>query len=574
MLLRLLRTYTKPYRARVILISVLVLIQAIISLYLPRLNADIVNEGIATGDIAYIWRVGGWMLVLTVISMGFAIIAAWYNAYVSMSFARDIRRDVFAKVLGFTAQEVDRFGTPSLITRNTNDIQQVQLLLTVLLSMLLSAPLTMVGGVIMALRTNGHMSLLIAAAVPAMAIVIGVMMKVAIPQFRVIQTRIDAINGVLREQINGMRVIRAFVRDDFERQRFAVANDELKQTSLRINRTFALAMPVLTLILNFSTVGVVWYGAHLVDSGDMTIGDIGAFISYLMQILLSVMMATMAVILIPRAAASAERIQDVLDVQPGITDPTDPKPQTTPGTVEFRHVTFRYPGAEEPVLHDIDFTINRGEFTAIVGGTGSGKSTVIGLLARFFDVSDGRVLIGGVDVREQSLQTLYASIGLVPQRAYLFGGTVRDNVKFGAPDLTDEQVWQALEIAQAADFVRELDAGLDHEIAQGGQNLSGGQKQRMAIARALALRPDIYVLDDSFSALDAATDARLRAALQREMQDSTVLVVAQRVSTVLHADRIIVLDEGAVAGIGTHDELLETCTAYREIVGSQLGVSA
>ena len=574
MLIRLLSTYTKPFRARVILISVLVLIQAVIGLYLPRLNADIVNLGIVTGDIGYIWRVGGWMVLLTAISMAVAIWAAWHNAFVTMSFARDVRRDVFANVLGFTAREVDQFGTPSLITRNTNDVQQVQLLLSVLLSMLLSAPLTMIGGIALAVHTNPRMSLLIAFAIPAMAGVIGVMMKVAIPQFRVIQTRIDNINGILREQINGMRVIRAFVRDDFERDRFAVANAELRDTSLRINRIFALAMPVLTLILNFSTIGVVWFGGHLVDSGQMTIGDIGAFISYLMQILLSVMFATMAVVLIPRAAASAERIQAVLDVVPAIADPEQPQPQSTPGTVAFRNVTFRYPGAEEPVLRNISFDVQPGEFTAIVGGTGSGKTTVIGLLARFFDVSDGEVLVGGTDVRSQSLHTLYGSIGLVPQRAYLFGGTIRENVTFGAPQLTDDEVWQILEIAQAADFVRELDAGLDHEVAQGGQNLSGGQRQRLAIARALALRPNIYVLDDSFSALDAATDARLRSALQREMHGSTVIVVAQRVSTVLQADRIIVLDDGAIAGIGTHDELLETCTAYKEIVGSQLGVTA
>ena len=491
-----------------------------------------------------------------------------------MSFARDLRATVFRTVLDFNAQDVDHFGTPSLITRNTNDIQQVQLLVTMGLSMLLMAPLTMIGGVIMALAHNLRMSILIAVAVPLMALVIGLMMRVAIPQFRTIQTRIDRINGVLREQITGMRVIRAFVRDDFEQARFADANDALRETSLRINRIFALAMPMLMLILNFSTIGVVWFGAHLVSTGDMQIGDISAFLSYLMQILISVMMATMAAMLVPRAAASAERIKAVLDVVPTITDPAQPTPQVTPGAVEFRNVSFRYPGAEEPVLRSIDFHIAPGEFTAIVGGTGSGKTTLINLLARFHDVTDGTVLVGGVDVREQARAELYRGLALVPQRAYLFGGSVRDNVRFGAQDITDDEVWRALEIAQAADFVRELDNGLDHEIAQGGQNLSGGQKQRMAIARAVALHPRIYVLDDSFSALDAATDARLRASLQREMAGSTVIVVAQRVSTVLHADRIIVLDEGAIAGIGTHDELLATCTAYREIVGSQLGANA
>ncbi len=574
MLIDILRSFTRPYRGRIAAITVLVLGQVTISLYLPTLNADIINNGVATGDVGYIWRIGLEMLALTAVSVVVSIGAAYLTAYVSMSFARDLRSAVFRKVLDFNAHDVDRFGTPSLITRNTNDVQQVQLLVTMGLSMLLMAPLTMIGGVIVALAHNLRMSILIAVAVPLMALVIGVMMRVAIPQFRVIQTRIDRINGVLREQITGMRVIRAFVRDDFEQERFADANDALRQTSLRINRIFALAMPLLMLILNFSTIGVVWFGAHLVSTGDMQIGDISAFLSYLMQILISVMMATMAAMLVPRAAASAERIKAVLDVVPSITDPATPTAQTTPGAIEFRDVQFRYPGAEEPVLRGIDFRIEPGEFTAIVGGTGSGKTTLINLLARFHDTTDGSVLVGGVDVREQSRAALYASLALVPQRAYLFGGSVRDNVRFGARDITDEQVWHALEIAQAAEFVRELDNGLDHEIAQGGQNLSGGQKQRMAIARAVALRPDIYVLDDSFSALDAATDARLRASLQREMADATVVVVAQRISTVLHADRIIVLDEGGIAGIGRHEDLLATCTAYREIVGSQLGVSA
>ncbi len=574
MLIDILRSFTRPYRGRIAVITLLVLAQVVISLYLPALNADIINNGVATGNINYIWQVGFEMLGLTAVSVVVSVGAAYLTAFVSMSFARDLHATVFRTVLDFNAQDVDHFGTPSLITRNTNDIQQVQLLVTMGLSMLLMAPLTMIGGVIMALAHNLRMSILIAVAVPLMALVIGLMMRVAIPQFRTIQTRIDRINGVLREQITGMRVIRAFVRDDFEQARFADANDALRETSLRINRIFALAMPMLMLILNFSTIGVVWFGAHLVSTGDMQIGDISAFLSYLMQILISVMMATMAAMLVPRAAASAERIKAVLDVVPTITDPAQPTPQVTPGAVEFRNVSFRYPGAEEPVLRSIDFHIAPGEFTAIVGGTGSGKTTLINLLARFHDVTDGTVLVGGVDVREQARAELYRGLALVPQRAYLFGGSVRDNVRFGAQDITDDEVWRALEIAQAADFVRELDNGLDHEIAQGGQNLSGGQKQRMAIARAVALHPRIYVLDDSFSALDAATDARLRASLQREMAGSTVIVVAQRVSTVLHADRIIVLDEGAIAGIGTHDELLATCTAYREIVGSQLGANA
>ncbi len=574
MLIAVLRTFLRPYRARTAAITALVLAQVIISLYLPSMNADIINNGVAVGDTNYIWRVGFQMLALTLVSVVFSLAAAYLTAFVSMSFARDLRSAVFRKVLGFNAQDVDRFGTPSLITRNTNDIQQVQVLVTMGLSMLLMAPLTMIGGVVMALRHNVHMSLIIVIAVPAMAAVIVAMMRVAIPQFRIIQKRIDRINGVLREQITGVRVIRAFVRDDFEQARFAVANGELRDTSLRINRIFAMAMPALMLIMNLSTIGVVWFGAHLVATGDMQIGDISAFLSYIMQILVAVMMSTMAAMLVPRAAASAERIKAVLDVEPTIHDPLVPTPQTNPGAVEFRGVTFRYPGAEHPVLRGLDFRIEPGQFTAIVGGTGSGKTTVINLLARFHDATEGSVLVGDVDVREQNRHELYQRLGIVPQRAYLFGGTVRDNVRFGAQEISDDDVWRALDIAQASEFVRSLDGELDYEIAQGGQNLSGGQKQRMAIARAVALKPAIYVLDDSFSALDAATDARLRASLQREMAGSTVVVVAQRISTVLHADRIIVLDEGLIAGIGTHEGLLGTCDAYRQIVGSQMGVSA
>ncbi len=573
MLIDILRVFTRPYRARVAIITALVLGQVTISLYLPTLNADIINNGVAVGDTGYIWKVGGQMLGLTVLAAAVSILSAYLTAFVSMSFARDLRSAVFRKVLGFNAKDVDDFGTPSLITRNTNDIQQVQLLVTLGLSMLLMAPLTMIGGVLVALRHNAHMSVLIVVAVPAMGAVIGLVLRKAIPQFRIIQTRIDRINAVLREQITGMRVIRAFVRDDFEQRRFAEANQQLMDTSLRINRLFALAMPMMGLILNFSTIGVVWFGAHLVSNGEMQIGDISAFLSYLMQILISVMMATMAAMLIPRAAASAERIKAVLDVVPTIEDPVSPQAQTRAGAIEFRDVAFHYPGAEEPVLRGITFSVEPGQFTAIVGGTGSGKTTLINLLARFHDVTAGAVLVGDVDVRQQRRADLYRSLGIVPQRAYLFGGSVRDNVRFGAQGITDDEVWRALEIAQAADFVRELDSGLDHEMAQGGLDLSGGQRQRMAIARAVALHPPIYVLDDSFSALDAATDARLRASLQREMAGSTVIVVAQRISTVLHADRIIVLDEGAIAGIGTHDELLANCSAYQEIVGSQLVAS-
>lgn len=573
MLIAVLRTYTRPYWRRIAVITALVLTQVVISLYLPTLNADIINNGVAVGDLGYIWRIGGVMLALTVVAAGVSILSAYLTAFVATSFARDLRGAIFDKVLGFNAQDVDRFGTASLITRNTNDVQQVQVLLSMGLSMLMMAPLTMIGGVAVAVAHNPRMSLLILVAVPAMAAVIGSMLKLAVPQFRVIQLRIDRINAVLREQITGMRVIRAFVRDDFEQERFGVANQELMETSLRINRIFALAMPLLMLILNFSTIGVVWFGAHLVSTGDMQVGDISAFLSYLMQILFSVMMATMASMLVPRAAASAERIQAVLDVVPAITDPVAPSGQVAPGAVEFRDVHFRYPGAEEPVLRGIDFRVEPGQFVAIVGGTGSGKTTVINLMARFHDVSEGAVLVGGVDVREQEREHLYRSLGIVPQRAYLFGGTVRENVTFGAPGLSDDEVWHTLEVAQAADFVRELEAGLDHEIAQGGQNLSGGQRQRMAIARAIARRPPIYVLDDSFSALDATTDARLRSSLQREMAGSTVIVVAQRISTVLHADRIVVLDEGQVVGIGTHEELMSTCEAYQDIVGSQLVAS-
>lgn len=572
MLIRVLREYTKPYRLQVGVVMVLLLIQNMLSLYLPTINADIVNNGVTKGDLPLIYRLGGWMVAISLAQITLSIITVYLAARVGMGFARDLRAAVFARVLSFTAREIDQFGTPSLITRNTNDVQQVQMVLSVGLQVLISAPITMVGGIIMALRHSTTLTWLIAVMVPLMAGVIVVMMRIAIPQFRIVQERIDRINGVLREQITGIRVIRAFVRDSQEHERFADANAQLRDTQLKINRVFAFAMPSLMLILNLSTVGAVWFGGQLVANDQMQIGDIGAFISYLMQILMSVMMATMTLIMVPRGAASAERIQAVLDTQTSVSSPAVPVAQTAPGHIDFEDVRFSYPGAEEPVLHRLNFSIQPGSFTAVVGGTGSGKTTLVNLVLRFFDVTGGSVRVGGVDVREQDLEALWASVAVVPQKAMLFNGTVRDNVRFGARDISDEEVWRALEVAQAANFVRELEGGLDYQITQAGTNLSGGQKQRLAIARAIAMRPSIYVLDDAFSALDAATDARLRHALREETSHATLLVVAQRVSTVLHADQIIVLEGGEVAGIGTHDELMRDCEAYRELVGSQLEV--
>ena len=574
-MVRLLRQYLRPYRGALAIVFVLLFIQAMANLYLPTLNADIINNGVITGDIDYILQLGAIMLVVTLALGVCSIVAVYYSARTAMAFGRDVRRELFRTVEDFSLREVDEFGTPSLITRNTNDVQQVQMLVLMGLTMLVMAPLTAVGGVIMALRENVQLSALLLVIVPVMALVIGTLMLRAVPMFRSMQVKIDRINEVLRENLAGIRVIRAFVRTNHEQQRFTEANDDLTVTSLRVTRLFALMLPALMLIMNLSSVAVIWFGGHLVDDGQMQIGDLTAFLQYIMQILFAVMMAVMMLVMVPRAAASAERIQQVLDTVPEIADPptpTLPDGSSAPGLVEFQHVSFCYPGAEDPVLSDLSFTLRPGQTTAIVGGTGSGKTTLVNLIPRLYDVTSGSVTVDGVDVRQMAQATLWGGISLVPQKSFLFSGTVGSNVRFGQPDADDDQVWRALDIAQAGTFVRELADTLDAPIDQGGANVSGGQRQRLAIARALVRDAQLYIFDDSFSALDYVTDARLRAALKKEVRDATVVIVAQRVSTILHADQIIVLDDGRCVGIGTHADLMDSCDTYQEIVNSQLTV--
>ena len=574
-LVRLLLTFLRPYRGPVAVVVVLVLAQSIANLYLPNLNADIINNGVSKGDIGYIWRTGGLMLALAVVVGILAIVAVWFSSRASMGLGRDVRRAVFARVQEFSAREMNRFGTPSLITRNTNDVQQVQLFVQLALSILVTAPIMLVGGIILAIREDVTLSSILVVILPLMVAVIGTLMYFAIPLFQSLQVKIDRINQVLREQITGVRVIRAFNRTPYERDRFETANEDLTGTGLRVNRIFALALPSLLLIMNLSSVAVVWFGGHLIDSGQMPVGNLIAFLAYILQIMFAVMMAVMMAIFIPRAAASATRLEEVLNTQPSIAEPANPvEPARLTGTAEFRKVTFGYPGGEAPVLRELSFELRPGETTAVIGGTGSGKTTLLNLIPRFFDVTAGAVLVNGVDVREQALEGLWSTIGLVPQQAYLFRGTVADNLRFGNPEATEAELWHALEVAQARDFVVALPEKLDAPVDQGGTNLSGGQRQRLAIARAVVKQPRLYLLDDCFSALDAGTDARLRTALKQEASDATVVIVAQRVSTILHADRIVVLDAGRIVGIGNHRELLSSTDAYREIVESQLGEEA
>jgi ATP-binding cassette subfamily B protein len=574
-LIRLLRTYLRPYVRELTAVVVLQLLGTIAALYLPSLNADIIDRGVAVGDTDHIVRLGGWMLLVSLVQIGCSIAAVYFGARTAMAFGRDLRAGIFHRVGEFSGREVGRFGAPSLITRTTNDVQQVQMLVVVSCTMLVVAPIMCVGGVIMALQEDLGLSWLLLVAVPAMALVIGLIVRRMVPQFRLMQERIDVVNRVLREQITGIRVVRAFVREPYEVQRFAAANADLTDTTLRVGRLMALVFPIVMLVFNASSVAVLWFGAGRVDSGALQIGALTAFVQYLMQILMSVMMASFMVMMVPRAAICAERIVEVLDTGTSVRQAADPVRSAGPARdVEFRSATFRYPGAQAPVLRDITFRARTGETTAIIGSTGAGKTTLLSLVPRLFDVTAGAVLVGGVDVRRLAFDALWGRIGLVPQRPYLFSGTVASNLRYGNPDATDDDLWRALEVAQARDFVAAMPDGLDAPISQGGTNVSGGQRQRLAIARALVSRPDIYLFDDSFSALDLGTDARLRAALRPVTRDAVVLVVAQRVSTVLDADQIVVLEDGEVVGIGRHDELVEGCATYAEIVESQLTAEA
>jgi ATP-binding cassette subfamily B protein len=563
--------YLAPYRAQVALALALLMLQAIGNLYLPELNAEIINHGVVTGDTDYIVRTGAFMLVVTLLVGAAAIASTYWGALISMGLGRDMRRDIFRAVQTFSAVEVGRFGTASLITRNTNDVQQVQMVVVAALSMAISAPILTIGGVIMALRQDVPLSGLLLVVVPVMVAIIAAITRRALPLFRAMQVKIDQLNLVTRETLAGIRVVRAFVRTQHEEQRFDAVNRDLTYTALQTNRLFALMIPSLGLVMNLSTIGVLWFGAMRVDDGAMPIGNLTAFLQYILQILFALMMAVVMFVMVPRAAVSAERILEVLGAEPSVTDPDVPAPPPArSGTVEFRNVEFRYPGAQEPVLRGLNFTAVPGRTTAIVGSTGSGKSTLVNLIPRFFDATGGSVLVDGLDVRSWRREDLWRRIGMVPQRAFLFGGSIADNLRVGDDSATDEDLWAALSIGQARDFVEELGEGLDAPVTQGGTNLSGGQRQRLAIARALVKKPDVYVFDDSFSALDFRTDARLRAALERNLGSATVIIVAQRVGTIRNADQIVVMDEGRVVGLGTHAELLESCATYREIVASQL----
>ena len=570
MLVRLVRTHLAPYRRLLGLLVLLQLAGTIASLYLPSLNGRIIDEGVAVGDTGFIVRAGGLMLGVSLLQVVATISATYLGARSAAGLGRDLRAAVIARVGSFSAQEVSRFGAPTLISRSTNDVTQVQQVVFMGAAMMVSAPIMMVGGIIMALREDVGLSWLVGVAVPLLALSVALVIRRMIPQFRLMQKCVDSVNRVLREQITGIRVVRAFVREDHERARFAEANTEYTATAVAVGRLMAMIFPIVMLVFNTSTVAVLWFGAHRVESRAMEIGALTAFMSYLMQILMSVMMATFMSMMIPRATVSAGRIGEVLQTSSTVVPAADPTPlPASVGEVTFEDVEFSYPGAQVPVLQGISFTAEPGTTTAVIGSTGSGKSTLLQLVPRLYDVTGGRVLAGGVDVREADLDELWGRIGLVPQKPYLFTGTVASNLRYGDSGATDDDLWEALRVAQAEDFVRALPEGLESAVVQGGTNLSGGQRQRLAIARALVAKPSVYLFDDSFSALDLSTDARLRAALRPVTRDAAVVVVAQRVSTIVDADRIVVLEDGRVVGTGTHDELLETCETYQEIARSQ-----
>ncbi|MEU4474750.1 ABC transporter ATP-binding protein [Micromonospora sp. NPDC023888] len=570
MLIRLLRSQLRTYKRPLLAVVLLQFVGTMASLYLPSLNADIIDKGVARGDTDYIVHTGGWMLLVSLIQIVCSIAAVYLGARVAMGFGRDVRATLFGHVNRFSAREVARFGAPSLITRNTNDVQQVQMLVLMSCTMLVAAPIMSVGGVVMALREDVGLSWLMLVSVPVLAVTLGAIIRRMVPGFRLMQTRIDTVNRVLREQITGIRVVRAFVREPYETKRFGVANADLTATALRTGRLLALIFPVVMLVLNVSSVAVLWFGAQRVDANAIQVGALTAFLQYLMQILMAVMMATFMLMMVPRAAVCAERIVEVTDTDSSVVPAAEPVSElTTRAELELRGVRFQYPGAVEPVLRDVSFRATPGTTTAIIGSTGAGKTTLLSLIPRLVDVTAGAVLVDGVDVRELAPDELWRRIGLVPQRPYLFTGTVASNLRYGNPDATDEELWAALEIAQARDFVAQMPGGLEAPIAQGGTTVSGGQRQRLAIARALVRQPEIYLFDDSFSALDLGTDARLRAALRPITAQAAVVIVAQRVSTIIDADQIIVLENGGVVGVGRHAELLETCPTYAEIVASQ-----
>jgi len=572
-LLRLLQEHLRPYRRPLGIVVLLQFVGTMAALYLPSLNADIIDNGIARGDTAYIVRTGAVMLAVSLVQILCSAGAVYVGARTAMSFGHDVRAALFHRVGTFSSREVSQIGAPSLITRNTNDVQQVQMLVLMTCTMMVAAPIMMVGGVLMAMREDLGLSWLLAVCVPLLFLSVGGIISRMIPGFRLMQTRVDGVNRILREQITGIRVVRAFVREPFEARRFGIANQELTSVAVSTGRWMATMFPTVMLILNVSSVAVLWFGGHRVDDGAMQIGALTAFLAYLVQILMSVMMATFMLMMVPRASVCADRIVEVLDTASSVVPAAEPVTALAGrGELELRGVGFTYPGAEEPVLRDLSFTAHPGRTTAIIGSTGAGKTTLVNLVPRLFDATSGSVLVDGVDVRQLEPGLLWSRIGLVPQKAFLFSGTVASNLRYGKPDATEEEMWRALEIAQGRDFVEAMPEGLDAPITQGGTNVSGGQRQRLAIARALIRDPAIYLFDDSFSALDLATDARLRAALAPVTTDATVVIVAQRVSTIIGADQILVLEEGAVVGRGSHEELLETCATYQEIVRSQLSV--